>query len=517
MLEALMLLYAVLYYFASSNLSIAAPPSSSGRQFPNGMISSVSLRDTDTVDLCPRTRLEIIWTCLATIFAASWVAVHPNMPGPNVSKVKKTLLRIEVMLWAIVTPEFIVMWAMQQWYGQKYWKTNSLAVCIPVAISDSVNHSLNADFSVLPGFQKPNDAFKWTKKHGFFLQMGGFVLYEKEKPRRILEWRTLMEYYENGRVDLAEITEATIDDRSKADGFGKCIALIQTSWFIIQCISARFSDERLKLTQLELVTAALAVLSLLMYCFWWNKPFIAEVPIVIILLDPVQEIRSHQDLSIQIDGDVLPIHIKTVSKFRASTLAGIDFVRSKLLNWNAFKKLALMPYNVCKYVLVCVDELTDPSPPPVYPYSMKVPIFYYSEGVTSRESQVLLNQIGSSLVAAVFGAIHCAGWSDKIIFHTRTVSLLWRISSVIITGSPLLWILNFISGLIDDAGPDSEVLENTNSDALFYVTGWLSILSIPFYIIARIMLLILAFVELRYVPQGALNNIPWVNVPPFIH
>ncbi|KAF9566570.1 hypothetical protein CPC08DRAFT_703914 [Agrocybe pediades] len=227
-----MLLYAILYYFASSNLSVAAPPSSSGSQFANGMILSISPRDTDMVDMCPRTRLEIIWTCLATIFAASWVAVHPNMPGPNVSKVKKILLRIEVMLWAIITPELIIMWAMQQWYGAKVLENEFVS-----------------------RYRKPNDAFKWTKKYGFFLQMGGFVLYEKDKSRRILEWHVLMEYYENGRVDLSEITEATIDDRSKADGFAKCIALIQTSWFIIQCI-ARFSDERLVLTELELVTAA---------------------------------------------------------------------------------------------------------------------------------------------------------------------------------------------------------------------------------------------------------------------
>ncbi|KAF9536000.1 hypothetical protein CPC08DRAFT_88580 [Agrocybe pediades] len=346
--------------------------------------------------------------------------------------------------------------------------------------------------------------------------MGGFILYEKDEPPRILKWRPLMQYYVKGRVDLSEITEAAIDDRSKADGFGKSIALIQTSWFIVQCI-ARFSDKRLALTELELATAALAVLSLLMYCFWWNKPFNAEVPIVIIPLDPVQEIRPHQDLSIQIDGDVLPIHTKAVSKFRASTLAGIEFVRSNLPTWDHLKKLALIPYNVCKHVLVCIAELTAISPPRVYPGSMKVPAFYYSEGVTSMDRRsVVRNQIRSFLVAAVFGAIHCAGWSDKIIFHTRTVSLLWRISSVIITGLPLLWISLLISSQIGHADLDSEVLENAN-EVLMRVTYLLSFYSIPFYIIARIILLILTFVELRYIPEGALKNIPWANVLPFIH
>ncbi|KAF4616957.1 hypothetical protein D9613_008728 [Agrocybe pediades] len=424
---------------------------------------------TQYFDMCPRTRLEIIWTCLATILAASWVSIHPNMPGPNVSKVKKTLQRIETMLWAVIMPELVILWAIGQWRGAKEMENVFTS-----------------------RYRKLNDGFKWTKKHGFFLQMGGFVLYEKDKPKRILEWKALI----------------------KADAFGKCIALIQTSWFIIQCI-ARFSDKQLALTELELVTAALSILNLLMYCFWWNKPFNAEVPIVIVLLNPIRETRSHRKTLIDPD-DILPIHTTAVSKFGAFILARIEFVRSNLLTWDHLQKLALIPYNVGKYVPGCIDKLLDTHPQQIDPYSMKVPAFYYSRVVTSVDSPTVLNEIGSFFVAALFGAIHCAGWSDKMTFHTHTVSLLWRISSVIITGFPLLWISVFISLHIDDAILGGQVLANVN-EALMIVLGYLSLFSIPFYIIARTILLILAFMELRYVPQGALNNIPWANVLPFIH
>jgi len=125
------------------------------------------------------------------------------------------------------------------------------------------------------------DDFKWTRTHGFFLQMGGFVLVDGNK-RGILGWKPLMDYYKAGRIDLSDITEASINDHSKADGFAKGLALLQTCWFIVQCI-ARFSDHHLVLTELELITAALAVLSLAMYFLWWNKPFNAEIPIMITL------------------------------------------------------------------------------------------------------------------------------------------------------------------------------------------------------------------------------------------
>jgi len=130
------------------------------------------------------------------------------------------------------------------------------------------------------------DGFKWTKTHGFFLQMGGFVLHEKGKQRRILGWEPLMEHYKAGRINLSTITEARINDHSKADGFAKGVALLQTIWFIIQCVARFSSNKNLVLTELEIVTAALATLSLVMYFLWWNKPFNAEIPIIVTLSLP---------------------------------------------------------------------------------------------------------------------------------------------------------------------------------------------------------------------------------------
>jgi len=112
------------------------------------------------------------------------------------------------------------------------------------------------------------------------------MLHENGKEKRVLGWGVLMKHYKAGRIDLLDVTERRINDHSKADGFAKGLALLQTLWFIIQCV-ARLVDPGLALTELELVTAALAVLSLLMYALWWNKPFNAEIPIVIVLSNSV--------------------------------------------------------------------------------------------------------------------------------------------------------------------------------------------------------------------------------------
>ena len=68
--------------------------------------------------ICPadqRSIWNILWSCLATIFACSWVSVHPNIPGPNESRRRIFLRRLELMFWAVVCPELIITWALRQW------------------------------------------------------------------------------------------------------------------------------------------------------------------------------------------------------------------------------------------------------------------------------------------------------------------------------------------------------------------------------------------------------------------
>ena len=73
--------------------------------------------------ICPadqRTIWDILWSCLATIFACSWVSVHPNIPAPNESSRRIFLRRLELMFWAVIAPEMIITWALRQWLGARH-------------------------------------------------------------------------------------------------------------------------------------------------------------------------------------------------------------------------------------------------------------------------------------------------------------------------------------------------------------------------------------------------------------
>lgn len=65
-----------------------------------------------------RSTVDIIWSCLVVIFSCTWVAIHPNIPPRHIrsSRWKMLRRRIFLMLWAILVPELMVMWAVHQWF-----------------------------------------------------------------------------------------------------------------------------------------------------------------------------------------------------------------------------------------------------------------------------------------------------------------------------------------------------------------------------------------------------------------
>ena len=130
----------------------------------------------------------------------------------------------------------------------------------------------------------------WTKTHGHFLQMGGFMLFEGNDPKGVLAPKRFSELLAAGKIEFPTATVEEIEDRSKTDGFSKTIALGQTLWFVAQCLARR--AQHLDLTPVELLTLSLAVLNGVMYYLWWNKPMDVRCPIRVYLLD-----KSYTDMS----------------------------------------------------------------------------------------------------------------------------------------------------------------------------------------------------------------------------
>ena len=95
------------------------------------------------------------------------------------------------------------------------------------------------------------------------------------------------------------VTAADIEDRSKGDALSKIIAILQTTWFIVQCIAR--GQQRLALTELELVTLALASLNAVTFAIWWHKPLGVQEPVKIYLKVETQKIQLDEDRRVNRD------------------------------------------------------------------------------------------------------------------------------------------------------------------------------------------------------------------------
>ncbi|KAF5317995.1 hypothetical protein D9619_012265 [Psilocybe cf. subviscida] len=182
-----------------------------------------------------RSVTDIIWSCLATVFACTWVSVHPNIPHPDATDWYIRRERALLMLCGLIAPELIVLWALRQWMGARY----------------SVRK------------MKEESIYGFTMVHGHFWQMGGFIQNELGHGARVI-----LDDHELARFKLPTVGE--IRDKSKGDGLSKALVVGQTAWFVAQCI-ARWAMG-LAVTEAELVTLAFAALNGVIYFLWWHKP-----------------------------------------------------------------------------------------------------------------------------------------------------------------------------------------------------------------------------------------------------
>ena len=305
--------------------------------------------------------------------------------------------------------------------------------------------------------------------------MGGFHLFERsleetgednrnisqedDKPLHPLQASDLEDC--NGYESFIMPTKTEIQDRGKSDWLAKSLVLLQTSWFIMQCIAR--AREHLPVTHLEIVTLAYAAMNFVIYIFWWNKPLNVNRPVrVFRKLDP--NAASDDDQPRRSGPMEWKLTLKAIGE-------GLDTLFELIVTGEGDGDLSRKD---------------------------RVPRFWSDE-----QGEDFLTADGIVLLVGVcFGAIHCIAWHFS--FPTNRELLMWRISSVAITAVPIYIPLMFYLGLS---------LSNTFGDAVTYfspLSGGI------LYIIARAVTLVLAFTSLRDLPPGAYQTVHWTTFIPHL-
>jgi len=201
-----------------------------------------------------RGTIDIITSCFLTISLCAWTMLCLNVSPFGTSRIARFLHKAMIFCEAVLGPEFIFQTSLGQWASARR-SVSSFAA------------------SGLQG---------WTMKHGFFADMGGYVLDPPDFPPFPLNAKQLHYLVTRGYIDYAvvAITPDTIDDKNKSDEMARIITMIQVLWFVIDTIAR--AVQNLAISTLELSTIAYVWCSVGTSFFWRYKPQGINMPVVIV-------------------------------------------------------------------------------------------------------------------------------------------------------------------------------------------------------------------------------------------
>ena len=266
---------------------------------------------------------------------------------------------------------------------------------------------------------------QWLMTHRYFITMGGFHLFEHSSEERRVAQSISQEdnhplhplltndLIRDGIYLFAMLTEVKIKDREKSDWLTKSLVLLQTLWFVMQCIP--WAIEHLLVMHLEIITLAYAAMNFVIYIFWWNKPLnINQLVQVLQILDPSATVGiDPQGLGVSGPSETLP-------------QVNESFSEAQKFTWKVIVGGLLMIY---KFIASVQDNDVNLS------HEDRVLRIWANNTYDDATNGVLI-LLG---VGVCFGAIHCTTWLFS--FPTHIELLIWQILSVCITAVPIYILL----------------------------------------------------------------------------
>ena len=407
-----------------------------------------------------RGTLDIVQSCVLTIFLCSWSVLCLNIPERHDNRWNFLRVKINWMTFTIFFPEVVVAFAAEQW--------------------ESACQSVT-DFKRI-GYQQ------WSMRHAFFADMGGFHLQAPDFPPFPVDSQQLLYLVDQKHIDFPEVDQHTIRDKNKADGFARAVTLLQMAWFTVQCIARAI--QRLPLSTFELSTLAFIFCSLNMFFFWLHKPIDVETPIFLRTTTSVADILIHAGDQARKPYSVTPLDFIRPPERRTSIIALCKFGLGVLFGFDVEPR--------SRPVRAFVNSRTTPS-----------------RGITVNE------MLYGVLIELIYFGIHLAGWN--FLFPTRIERLLWRVASLQLLGVLVFYLVIITIGTYYHAAI-ARVLFDKEVTSLLSVAycspRWLLLLAyypvIAAYAVPRTYILLEGFINLRALPVGVYVNIDWSNFVPHL-
>ncbi|EXJ70427.1 uncharacterized protein A1O5_06495 [Cladophialophora psammophila CBS 110553] len=436
--------------FVSMITPASANTSVSNTQFAKGWVNQPNGRGT----------WDIIQTCIVTLILCSWSSLVLNICSRK-GRVSFLKNKLRWMLFTLFWPEITLGVAYEQW--------ESASQCVE-------------DFS-----KKNKQGYeKWTMRHAFFADMGGFLLKAPDFPAFPVDGQQLLYLVENDYIPYPNVDSGTIWDKNKADGFARAITLIQITWFSIQCIGR--GVQHLTLSTLELLTINMIFCTVFTFHFWNHKPLDVQTPIIL-----------------RTDTTIAEILVKAGDRAREPyKLTPLDFITAQPTAAN-FVAAWWWGLGLCfDGILFQINEKHRP-----------VSTFSNSKAIPPR-GYSFWSCFFRILISAGYFALHFAGWN--FIFPTTIERKLWRAAmiyfmSLYFTYLVVFAVVTLLSGWIARKYFHKEASTFIEVASMFPRWFQLGAL-IPIYGsygIVRIYIVFEGFFSLRMLPIDAYDSVNWSN------
>ena len=451
---------------ATSNVSAASgPPPAFPSNLTHGWIPQPDGRGT----------LDIVQSCLVTLFLCSWSVLFLNIPAEREGALGFLAKKARWMLFTVSFPEVLTGIAAEQWRS----------ACQSVEDFSQLAHqwesaSASENSENLSRFRNS----PWTMRHAFFADMGGLLLDCPDFTPFPVDGHQMLYLVEKNYLDYPDVREITIRDKNKADGFARALMLVQIAWFSIQCIGR--GVQHLALSTFELSTLAFIFCTMNTFFFWRHKPLDVETPILLRCKTSMTDILLKAGHRSRHRYHETPLDFVKYPVSSTSLIAPFWFGIKVVFDWR--KKHDSLPIKT-----------------------------FGNSNTTPPRGINLADIIYGNVFSLAYCGIHLVGWN--FVFPTGIERILWRTSSLILLGALVFYLLACAFGIIMAKRIAQSLFSNNEETTILGVAkllprGTAIMVHLPLilvYALARSYIIVEGFVNLRALPTTTFSSVNWSN------
>ncbi len=189
-----------------------------------------------------RGTMELVWGCVVTIILCTWNVQRQSVPSPHDTIVQKICRKALGMLATVAAPELLTALALIEYLSAR-WNTQAM-------------HRI--------GWKR------WTAKHAFFADMGGYVLDYHDDKCMLVTSKEILWLAENKMLGPVGLDSSNIDNVASENAFQKIVTSIQLAWFALQSLGRAVNGLAFSLA--EVTTLSFVTCAVINMLLWWEKP-----------------------------------------------------------------------------------------------------------------------------------------------------------------------------------------------------------------------------------------------------